>query len=176
MIKPLFIVLIFFLVLNGCTSNSKEEKNITKDDFTVILSSDKDTYKSTDDVIITAKLKYTGEKDKIEIIHAFSPFSFGVKETNTNIYFPPVVLSVKRERVLIRDEWYEETYNKLYAEIGFIDDKIVGLEEINKEFTEEFKKGKTFPPGNYLITLKTEFEINGIEYEFSDSIEIVVED
>ena len=66
--------MIFFLILQGCSSDSQKQNNISEDDFTVILSSDKNTYKNNDDVIITAKLKYTGEKDKITIFHGESHF------------------------------------------------------------------------------------------------------
>jgi|LFRM01.2.fsa_nt_gb hypothetical protein len=180
--KHFLILMIFFLILQGCSSDSQKQNNISEDDFTVILSSDKNTYKNNDDVIITAKLKYTGEKDKITIFHGESPFYFSIKETTTDTFIPTFTRSPLLKKVLIRNEWYEEIYDKSNATTITSDniDTIKKLEGINNEFIAKFLEGKTFPPGNYLITLETEFdtEINGIinEYKFLDSIEIVVED
>lgn len=174
-------MVMLLISLSGCAESSKEnksEKQTDNSDFIVELDISKKNYSINEDIVIIAKLKYVGNLNKITIYHAMSPFSFTIQEKEQSIFVPSITLPIIKETTLIKDEWYEETFN--IGNTTYIDGKSAIIQkDLKKALTKDNFEYGYLPKGNYSISLTTEFytKINGKrDFKFSNSKDIVIED
>ncbi|MCD8510654.1 MAG: hypothetical protein LRY73_12810 [Bacillus sp. (in: Bacteria)] len=138
-------------------------------DFVVRLISKKAIYEAEEPVELTAKLKYSGEEDKLSIFHGASPFWFHIRETTRGIDIPYIMNLPLKETKLKRDQWLEVNYRKTgsYSE-----------EDEHAQFMKEFLEGDTFPPGVYEIELRADFytgNFNVKEQKYNISTALIIE-
>lgn len=160
MYKPLgtlFLLIVFFL--GGCSSvntidNSEldayevkqTEDETTENDFTFRLVSDKETYAAGEDIALYGELKYTGEKEEIEILHGSSVFSYHIEERVRGYQIGGMIKEIGVWTSFKRGKTHRGYYNKSssFAENQDNDDYMA--------FMEEFLQKDGFPPGYYVIT------------------------
>ncbi|WP_026688850.1 hypothetical protein [Alteribacter aurantiacus] len=126
-------------------------------DFLLRLVSDQPIYKTAEEVKLTAKLKYIGEKERITLNHSQSPFHYQIEEVTRGIEVPFGRERIQLTTELERDHWYEESFTK--PAISLLS------EDKDYKFYKSFVESEGFPPGEYEIELNSDFEVltDGIE-------------
>ncbi|MCR6110121.1 hypothetical protein HXA35_07255 [Bacillus sp. A301a_S52] len=160
---------------NEDEKNEKEGLVVAETDageFILRLISEKAVYESEEQVQLTGKLQYKGEREELEIIHVESPLYFELLEVDRGaefLYYPTTELEEKT--VLKQKEWYEEDYIKRisYSET-----------DEHADFFQSFMKEPGFPPGEYEIELRADFTIlqegEPITHQYATSLVIEVRD
>ncbi|WP_078577409.1 hypothetical protein [Salipaludibacillus agaradhaerens] len=159
--------------------NNEEDKNeheglvVAETDageFILRLISEKAVYESKEQIQLTGKLQYKGEREELEIIHVESPLYFELHEVDRGVellYYPTTELEEKT--VLKQKEWYEEDYVKRisYSET-----------DEHADFFHSFMEEPGFPPGEYEIELRADFTIlqegQPITHQYATSLVIEV--
>lgn len=147
------------LILMGCSSDKAETQEaappeaiepvvseVVEGDFTLRVTSEKNIYRTDEDVEILAELKYTGDQEEIKLFYnSRYILAFTVVEKEKNINLSGISGGTIRTDTLKKDEWYEQSYRK--------DPVIIPANDPNSEFFEAFKSGRTFPKGDYEIII-----------------------
>jgi hypothetical protein len=145
------------LILMGCTADEVETKEVVppeaiepvvseviEGDFTLRITSEKNIYRTDENVEILAEIKYTGDQDEIKVFYnSRYILAFTVVEKERNISLPFIFHNTIRTITLKKDEWFEQTYRK--DRVNFPPN------DPNTEFYEAFRTGRTFPEGDYEI-------------------------
>jgi hypothetical protein len=132
-------------------------------DFILQLETEKSEYGLNEPVELIVRLKYVGELPEVNISHAASPFSFLITETSRDIGIGYVMDQPLIHTNLKKGVWLEESYTKTGG---------YGDSDPNKDFIEQFLKGKTFPKGVYSIAAHADFTLYQGEPEQPDTKEI----
>lgn len=138
---------------------------VTEDDFTYRLFTEKDVYDEYGETAIFAELTYVGDKDSIKISHNASPFYFSLKERtrNFNVDYPmddPLIITTLKKDEPLREKYtfsggYSDTDAPKYIE--FIQTII----------------NNGFPKGNYVIERSAQFSTtNSIDEAEKDKFEM----
>ncbi|MED4534259.1 hypothetical protein ABET51_10720 [Metabacillus fastidiosus] len=150
-----FIFTAFIIVLTGCNwkKNSQEnlhtKQEVTEGDFIYRLISEKGEYAENRPVKLYAELEYIGDKEKVEIFHAASPFSFPMLE---------------------KTRGYEINYN---MDVPLLSTTLVKSEPLRKEYSRSGGYGSEdeedyvdfmnhimnneFPTGHYIVNGSANF-------------------
>lgn len=185
--KISFMMVLFvgiLLFLSACTVKSDKEEVIddggtiegenTQKDFVYRLVSEKSVYKEGEKIQMYGELEYIGEKDKVQIAHAASPFYFNMTEKKTGyvLDYPmnePLIVTNMTKGVPIKEDYsgaggYSESDTEEY-----------------KKFMKRVMKGD-LPKGQYEVTgvadfdLYTNFELSEVEkYQLESTIIFEVE-
>lgn len=182
----LFSLLFFiiFLTLAGCNTiedrSSQEQviegmkKEVRNKEFIYRLVSEKGEYREGSSPKVYAELEYVGDKEKIQIFHSASPFSFLVTEVTRNFEIEYPLTEEGKTTTLYKGEPFRKEYKGGAGSYSFDD----GEEYL--QFFEQISKGK-FPIGQYQIQGLASFSINSYEgemYYLTEQIEfdVVTED
>ncbi|RNA68482.1 hypothetical protein [Alteribacter keqinensis] len=145
----------------GCTDKAAPESaeaakplvaETQSGDFLLRLVSEKPFYYSDEEVKLTAKLKYIGEKDRVTLSHKSSPFQYRIQEMTRGVDIPLTMEAITRETELKRDHWYDESFVK--AGVDLFDEAAR-----DNEFIRSFEESDTFPAGEYEIELNSDFYV-----------------
>lgn len=164
------IMLIFFivLILTGCSESgsnknsveSKQDvlvtrKEIIEGDFIYRLVSEKGEYVEKEPVKLYAELEYIGDKEKIEISHATSPFYFPMIEKTRNYQVDYIMTEPLIHTTLIKGE----PIRKEYSPGGGY-----GSQDA-KEYIEFMKHimNSEFPIGHYVVNGSAHFNVADVE-------------
>lgn len=163
------IMLIFFivLILTGCSEygsnnsvDSKQEvletrKEITEEDFIYRLVSEKEEYVEKEPIKLYAELEYIGDKEKIEISHATSPFYFPMIEKTRNYQIDYGMTEPLIHTTLIKGE----PIRKEYLPGGGY-----GSQD-SKEYIDFMKQimNSEFPIGHYVVNGSAHFNVADVE-------------
>ena len=130
-------------------------KEITDGDFIYRLVSEKEEYVENGPVKLYAELVYIGDKEKIEISHAASPFYFPMVEKTRNFQIDYVMSEPLLHTTLIKGEPYREIYSS-GGGYGSQDDK---------EYVDFMKKimNSEFPIGHYVVNGGANFFVADVE-------------
>lgn len=141
---------IIFLTLAGCNTiedKSLQEqeiqgmkKEVMKKEFISRLVTEKDDYREGSSPKVYAELEYVGDKEKIQIFHSASPFSFLVTEVTRNFKIDYPMTEEGRTTTLYKGEPFRKEYKGGAGSYSFDDDEEYLL------FFEQISKGK-FPIG-----------------------------
>lgn len=142
--------LTIFVVLVSCQNGNRAPTSITDESmqdynklFQMELHSDKQTYKTTDEIKIWATLKYIGTNDQIRIWHGEPYISFYISD-GKNLNIGGIVNTVLTSTILEKGKLYKFDYAK---NGGYSND------DPNADFLKKFYEGKNLflPVGNYII-------------------------
>lgn len=186
--KQLQILTLLVILLSACNNletdqsrNENDNQGISETekvisetdvgDFVLRLVSEKMIYKPGEEVYVKGKLKYIGEKNRIEITHSESPFFFGIIEINRGVEIPYSIDDIEKTTILEKNQWYEETYEKKLT---------FGESSEHLDFFRVFVDEDGFPEGEYEIELRTDFhtakEGDTEQHNYITSIVIEVKD
>lgn len=134
-------------------------KEITEGDFVYRLVSEREEYVENGPVKLYAELEYIGDKEKIEISHAASPFYFPMVEKTRNYQIDYGMNEPLLHTTLIKGEPLREEYLSVGG-YGSQDDK---------EYIDFMKHimNSEFPIGHYVV--------NGVAHFFVADVETVEE-
>jgi hypothetical protein len=166
-----FCLLLFgvIFVLSGCNSTENKPRSnsntvleskqeIREGDFVYRLFTEKEQYDEDGSVKITAELEYVGDKEKIEIFHAASPFSFPMFEKTRNYHIDYPMNEPLLSTIIVKGTPLRKEYTGGAGGYSMEDDK---------EFVNFMKKimDEKFPTGEY--------EVNGVASFFvkTDTVE-----
>lgn len=120
------------------------ESEIQQGDFVLRLVSKKKSYGSDEKVLMTAMLKYVGDKSEETIYHAMYPLAFGVTETTRGIDMGTEMEQPLLTTVMKRGEWV----TREYAKSGGYDTYDTSDRTV---FVKRFLAGDGFPKGVYRV-------------------------
>ncbi|MDX1806422.1 MAG: hypothetical protein R3267_05320 [Paenisporosarcina sp.] len=151
------------VIRNGKYSLDSEQdllgirKEITEGDFIYRLVSEKEEYVENGPVKLYAELEYIGEKEKIEISHAASPFYFLVVEKNRNYQIDYGMNEPLLHTTLIKGVPLREEYS---PSGGY-------SSQDDKEYIDFMKHimNNEFPLGHYVVNGGTHFFVAGVDTE-----------
>jgi hypothetical protein len=145
-------------ILSGCNSTENKPKTnsntvieskqeIRDGDFVYRLFTEKEEYDEDGPVKIIAELEYVGEKEKIEIFHAASPFSFPMFERTRNYHIDYPMNEPLLSTTIVKGTPLRQEYTGGAGGYSMEDDK---------KFVNFMKKimDEKFPTGQY--------EVNGV--------------
>ncbi|TSB45747.1 hypothetical protein [Alkalicoccobacillus porphyridii] len=133
----------------GFNAEDQEEKN----DFIYRLVSEKEEYQVGESVKITAELTYIGDEKEVTIGHAESPFYFTFYEHLRGYGFSHAMAEPYITQSIKHDKSYQERYR---GQVVYGSD-----DEADTEFLEQIAKNTQFPVGEYTVTGRTDFNIDG---------------
>lgn len=186
------MAIVILCLMTGCTSNenltdlnkdtsknldsSKAESiiaEVIEGDFIYRLVSETDVYASGEEVYVYAELEYIGDKNKITISHAASPFLFPMRE-NTRDY---EIFYVMNEPLLRTTIEKGKPLREVYGKSGGYSEKD---EAEYIEFIDTFIK-EGFPEGHYTVNGIADFFVaddkgeNKIDYRLEATVDFIVE-
>jgi hypothetical protein len=165
--NPLLIAVVVFLgiLLSGCTdkhylssdnSVSKLDQydvtnEVTEGDFVFRLFSEREEYGENESISIYAELEYIGNKKKVTIYHAGSPFYFPISEKTRNYEIPYPMILPRLSSVLNKGVPLVKKYQGSGA---------YGSEDENEyaQFMKSIMENK-FPTGDYVVNGFADFSI-----------------
>lgn len=183
--KSLIISFMFLsIILTGCQqTNDKKgvqeateidklgtQDEVTEGDFIYRLVTEKAKYSENEPINVYAELEYIGDKEKIIISHADSPFYFPMTETTRDYEISYNMNEPLRSTEMIKGEPLRQEYR---GSGGY------GSED-EKEFKEFMQQimNQQFPEGNYVVKGFADFfvtENDDIEQKQDYKIEAQIE-
>lgn len=178
----LYSLLLFIILLNLASCNIVEnkslqdketqgmEKEVVEKEFIYRLITEKENYSEGSSPKVYAEIEYVGDKEKIQIFHSASPFSFLVTEKTRNFKIDYPITEEGRTTTLYKGEPFRKEYKGGAGSYSFDEDEEYLL------FFEQISKGK-FPIGQYQIQGSASFRINSYEgenYYLTEQIEFNV--
>jgi hypothetical protein len=145
------------LTFNNLT-NDKEfqelthQAEVTEGDFIYRLVSEKAEYEADGPIDVYAELEYIGDKDKVEIYHAVSPFFFPMYEHTRDYEIRYGLPLPKRSTTLVKGEPLKE---KFEVNAGY---SLAPYDHDFATFAIALNKGQ-FPKGEYQINGYASFSI-----------------
>lgn len=174
------LILILFLTLAGCNAiedNSLQkqetqgmEKEVREKEFIYRLVTEKNDYSEGSSPEVYAELEYVGDKEKIQIFHSTSPFSFFVTEVTRDFKIDYPIADEGIITTLYKGVPFREKYKGGAGSYSFDDDEEYLL------FFEQISKGE-FPIGQYQIQGSVNFSIStyeGEKYYLTEQIEFTI--
>jgi len=151
----LVLCMTMFLFLEGCIYSSITEPNKNIQDYNELfdleLYSDKEVYKTTDNINIWATLKYKGKDNKIEIWHGKPYIVFSIsdgKEFNISGMINTILTSTTLEK------------NRVYT-FNYIKSGGYANSDPNAEYWKKFydEKDLHLPKGEYTVKVNGAFSL-----------------
>lgn len=184
----LITILILSLVVAGCASNSGVEKGgspldnneasiiaeETKDDFIYRLVSESGEYPDGEAVKMYAELEYIGDKNKVTIYHASSPFYYNMTEKTREFEIQSVMPMPLLNTTLKKNQPFREEYKRSG---GYSLDDDEEYANFMKKFLEDgFPKGHYVVDGNanFYVETTLDGEVKQTDYRISAQIEFKV--
>ena len=138
------------------TENLETKAEVTEEDFVYRLVTEKAEYGENEPIKIYAELEYIGDKEKIEISHAASPFLFSMIETTRNYDIEYLMNHPLISTVILKGKPLREEYTGGAGSYDPQDDK---------DYVEFMKKimKKEYPSGHYIVNGVASFSVIGNE-------------
>jgi hypothetical protein len=118
----------------------------TANDFEMRLFTDKEVYRSGEQIMVRASLEYVGANDSATIWDEGGQFMFFIVTDDENFRFYGQVLDFQKERVLQKGKVYSYSYDESGSWDMLAEDDAYWGEFFDKE-------GLQLPPGEYTVTV-----------------------
>jgi hypothetical protein len=154
-----------YLTDNGASKLHQSEviNEVTEGDFVYRLFSEREEYGEYESVSIYAELEYIGNKKKVTISHAGSPFYFPISEKTRNYEIPYPMIFPRLSTVLIKGKPLVEKYQGSGGAYGSEDEN--DYVQFMKSIIEN-----NFPAGNYVVKGFANFSIESKDEEIEVSL------